>query len=69
MYGEGAENFGSLYQISNQKTLGQTEREIIDIVRKAALELDVQERRVRPGIPSEKTGAGGPMNAINPTAS
>ena len=47
VYGEGAENFGSLYQISNQKTLGQTEREIIDIVRKAALELDVQERRVR----------------------
>ena len=47
VYGEGAENFGSLYQISNQKTLGQTEREIIDIVRKAALELDVQERRMR----------------------
>ena len=47
VYGEGAENFGSLYQISNQKTLGQTEREIIDIVRKAALELDAQERRVR----------------------
>ena len=47
VYGEGAENFGSLYQISNQKTLGQTEREIIDIVRKAAQELDAQERRVR----------------------
>ena len=47
VYGEGAENFGSLYQISNQKTLGQTEQEIIDIVRKAALELDAQERRMR----------------------
>ena len=47
VYGEGAENFGSLYQISNQKTLVQTEREIIDIVRKAAQELDAQERRVR----------------------
>ena len=47
VYGEGAENFGSLYQISNQKTLGQTEREIIDIVRKAAQDLDAQERRVR----------------------
>ena len=28
LYGEGEENPGSLYQISNQKTLGQTEKEI-----------------------------------------
>ena len=68
MYGEGAENFGSLYQISNQKTLGQTEREIIDIVRKAALELDVQERRVRREYRQRKP-VQALMNAINPTAS
>ena len=47
VYGEGGENFGSLYQVSNQKTLGQTEREIVDLVTKAAAELDAQERRIR----------------------
>lgn len=47
VYGEGGENFGSLYQVSNQKTLGQTEKEIVDLVTKAAAELDAQERRLR----------------------
>lgn len=47
VYGEGGENFGSLYQISNQKTLGQTEKEIMDLVTKAAAELDAQERHLR----------------------
>lgn len=47
VYGEGSENYGSLYQVSNQKTLGQTEREIVDLVGKAAAELDAQERRLR----------------------
>lgn len=47
IYGEGSENFGSLYQVSNQKTLGQTEKEIIGLVGKAAAELDAQERRLR----------------------
>lgn len=47
VYGEGSENFGSLYQVSNQKTLGQTEKEIVDLVTKAAAELDAQERRLR----------------------
>lgn len=45
--GEGSENFGSLYQVSNQKTLGQTEKDIVDLVYKAAAELDAQERRLR----------------------
>lgn len=47
VYGEGSENYGSLYQISNQKTLGQSEKEIVEIVTKAAAELDAQERRLR----------------------
>lgn len=47
VYGEGGENFGALYQVSNQKTLGQTEKEIVDLVTKAAAELDAQERRLR----------------------
>lgn len=45
--GEGEENFGSLFEISNQKTLGQTEREIIDTVTKAAIQLTNQEMQVR----------------------
>lgn len=47
VYGEGEENFGSLYEVSNQKTLGQTEREIIDTVSKAAIQLTNQEMQVR----------------------
>ena len=47
VYGEGSENYGSLYQVSNQKTLGQSEKDIIDLVSKAAAELDAQERRLR----------------------
>lgn len=47
VYGEGNENFGSLYQVSNQKTLGQSEKDIIDLVTKAAAELDAQECRLR----------------------
>lgn len=30
MFGEGSENLGNLYQISNQSTLGESEKEIID---------------------------------------
>jgi len=47
VYGEGSENCGSLYRVSNQKTLGQSEKDIIDLVTKAAAELDAQERRLR----------------------
>ena len=45
--GEGSENYGSFYQVSNQRTLGQTEKDIVDLVYKAAAELDVQERRLK----------------------
>lgn len=47
VYGEGEENFGSLYEISNQKTLGQSEKEIADVVTKAAIQLTNQEMTVR----------------------
>ncbi len=47
VHGERDENFGSLYEISNQKTLGQTEREIMDTVSKAAIQLTNQELQVR----------------------
>lgn len=47
VYGEGRENYGSLFEISNQKTLGLTEKEIVDLVGKAAVQLNNQETQVR----------------------
>lgn len=47
VYGEGSENYGSLYEISNQKTLGLTEKEILDLVNRVAMQLLAQEKQVR----------------------
>lgn len=47
VYGEGSDNYGSLYEISNQKTLGQSEKEILELVSKAAIQLTNQEMQVR----------------------
>ncbi len=47
VYGEGSENYGALYEISNQKTLGLTEKEILDLVNRVALQLLAQEKQVR----------------------
>lgn len=50
VYGEGSENYGALYEISNQKTLGQTEQEIIALISKAANQLNRQENQVRAAV-------------------
>ncbi len=47
VYGEGSENYGALYEVSNQKTLGLTEKEILDLVNRVALQLLAQEKQVR----------------------
>ena len=47
VYGEGEDNYGSFYEISNQRTLGLSEREIVEQVTKAALLRNHQENRVR----------------------
>lgn len=47
LHGEGRENFGTLYEISNSKTLGISEREIIDTVTKVANQLNENERKLR----------------------
>ena len=47
VYGEGSENYGALYEVSNQKTLGVTEKEILDLVTRVALQLSRQEMQVR----------------------
>ncbi len=45
--GEGRENYGALYEISNQKTMGQPEGELADLVSKVAIQLENQENQVR----------------------
>lgn len=47
VYGEGRENYGALYEISNQTTMGRTEKELLDLVTKVAVQLDDQENQVR----------------------
>ncbi len=47
MYGEGSEALGSLYQISNQVTLGITESEIITRLTEVANSVAKEERRLR----------------------
>ena len=47
VYGRGTENFGDLYEIVNQKTLGVTEQEILDLVSSVAGQLSAQERQIR----------------------
>lgn len=46
-YGEGTEALGELYQISNQITLGRSERELIDDLRAVIEELAEYEKRSR----------------------
>lgn len=47
VYGEGSENYGALYEVSNQKTLGLSEKEILDLVNRVTLQLIAQEKQVR----------------------
>lgn len=47
VYGEASENYGSLYEISNLKTLGITEKEIVDLVYRVSKQLISQEQQLR----------------------
>ncbi|MGN0298214.1 MAG: ATP--guanido phosphotransferase [Lachnospiraceae bacterium] len=46
-FGDGNESFGSMYLLYNQKTLGISEKDIVQITSKIALQLAGQERRLR----------------------
>lgn len=54
LYGEGTEAEGSLYQISNQITLGQSEKEIIENLNNITLQIEEQEKQMRERIWKEK---------------
>ncbi|MCI8566580.1 MAG: ATP--guanido phosphotransferase [Lachnospiraceae bacterium] len=45
--GDSNENYGGLFEVKNQKTLGQTEEELIGLVSQAANQLATQERKVK----------------------
>lgn len=45
IYGEGTKSLGSIYQISNQKTLGLSEREIIENLKRIVGQVVKQERK------------------------
>ncbi|MFW5675028.1 MAG: ATP--guanido phosphotransferase [Acetivibrio ethanolgignens] len=47
MYGEGTEGTANIYQISNQKTLGSSEEDIIENLNNIALQVILQERNRR----------------------
>ena len=51
--GEGEENAGSLFEVSNQKTMGQTERELLILVSQVAAQLSAQENQMRKRMISE----------------
>ncbi len=50
LYGEGTEPSGAIYQLSNQVTLGISEREAINNLRDIAFQLVVQERNSREAL-------------------
>ncbi len=47
IYGEGTKSLGGIYQISNQKTLGISESEIIENLKRIVLQVVKQERKRR----------------------
>lgn len=54
IYGEGTQAQGSIFQISNQITLGQSEQEIIDNVNHVAAQIVDQEQKIRTKLYEEK---------------
>jgi protein arginine kinase len=47
IYGEGSKSLGNIYQISNQKTMGNSESEIIENLKRVVLQVVKQERKRR----------------------
>lgn len=56
-YGEGSEVVGNMFQISNQLTLGYTEREIVDNLTNAVQEIVSHERAARKALYAQSSAA------------
>lgn len=52
-FGEGSGSFGGLYQISNRRTLGYTEEELIRSLSEAVIQISERERRARKSVRGE----------------
>ncbi len=50
IYGEGSEPLGSIYQISNQVTLGKSEKEIIEALKNVTNQIIEQEKELRENV-------------------
>lgn len=50
IYGEGSENLGNIYQISNQVTLGRSEEEILEDLQEVAIQIIKNERGAREAL-------------------
>ena len=53
IYGEGSESSGNIYQISNQITLGQREKDIIENLKSVTVQIVEQERQARERLMKE----------------
>lgn len=54
MHGEGTKAFGSIYQISNQTTLGKTENQIIEELKNITMQIVQKEKEFRNNIKNEE---------------
>lgn len=54
IYGEGSESLGSIYQISNQTTLGKSEQDIVNTLRSVAGKITEQEINLRDKLLEDK---------------
>ncbi len=54
VYGEGSEPLGSLYQVSNQITLGKSEREIIEDIKNVSKQIIKKEEELRNRVKNDK---------------
>lgn len=55
VYGEGSDALGDMFQISNQRTLGFSEIEVIDKLENIAIKIIEKERKTRRDLLSQKT--------------
>ena len=63
VYGEGSDHEGFIYQISNKRTLGLSEQEIIDAVKKASVHISEAEISARKYLKYSRSGRKGQNNA------
>ncbi len=54
MHGEGSKSFGNIYQISNQVTLGKTEKQILDDLKNITMQIVEREKNIVEALKNKK---------------